>query len=78
MSFQPEPVAEEEEVLDWDFAIETAPPHPGGLIEVTLQFDGRDEPFPEDDPWAGWSLDENRSRESRLGCRMTATRSRRW
>lgn len=45
-------LVEEDELLDWDFAIEAAPARPGGLIEVTLQFEGCDEPFPEDDPWA--------------------------
>ena len=48
-----QPTSEEsEQVLDWDFAIEAEPKRPKGKIRVTLQFSGRDKPFPEEDPWA--------------------------
>ena len=41
-----------EQVLDWEFAIESEPKRPKGTTQVTLQFAGRDRPLPEEDPWA--------------------------
>jgi hypothetical protein len=40
----PEPVSEDEEVLDWDASIKRAPPRPGGTIQVQLAFGGRSKP----------------------------------
>ena len=46
------PQSPEEDILDWETAIEPAPSRPSGWIEVSLEFAGRSKPLPEEDPWA--------------------------
>ena len=41
----------EDEVLNWDVAIEVAPERPSGTILVTLEYAGRGAPLPMEDPW---------------------------
>ena len=42
----------EGELLDWEAAIEPPPAARSGSIRVSLEFGGRSEPLPEDNPWA--------------------------
>jgi hypothetical protein len=42
----------EDDVLNWDAAIELAPSRPGGTLTVTLHYAGRGKPRPVEDPWA--------------------------
>lgn len=41
-----------EHVFNWDFAIEAELPRTERKIAATLQFEARDGPLPEEDPWA--------------------------
>lgn len=41
----------EDELLDWDAAIEVAPMRPSGTLTVTLEYAGRGTPSPTTDPW---------------------------
>ena len=45
------PVYDEEDILDWDFAIVTPPPRPSGTIRVRLIYKGRSKPIPVEDFW---------------------------
>jgi hypothetical protein len=47
----PLPAVREEEVLDWDFHIDTAPQRPSGTLTVVLKYSGRSAPTPLDNPW---------------------------
>jgi hypothetical protein len=40
-----------DEMLDWDVAIEVAPPRPTGTLSVTLEYGGRGTPTAVEDPW---------------------------
>ena len=42
----------EEEVLNWDVAIEVPPPRPSGTIRARLKYKGRSKPMPIENPWA--------------------------
>ena len=42
---------QEEEILDWEAAILSAPPRPSGTLKVTLSYEGRSKPIPVDKPW---------------------------
>jgi hypothetical protein len=42
---------DEDELLDWDAAIEVAPARPSGTLTVTLEYAGRATPSPTRDPW---------------------------
>ena len=41
----------EEDLLDWDAAITTPPPHRSGTIRVKLIYKGRSKPMLVKDPW---------------------------
>jgi hypothetical protein len=41
----------EDELLDWDAAIEVAPIRPSGTLTVTLAYAGRATPSPTREPW---------------------------
>jgi hypothetical protein len=41
----------QDENLDWDLAMEVAPRRPSGTLAVTLEFAGRGQPSPIEDPW---------------------------
>ncbi len=40
----------EDEILNWDAAIENPPPRPNGVLQVKLERKGRSTPIPVDDP----------------------------
>jgi hypothetical protein len=41
----------EEELLDWDAALEAPPRRPGGRIKVSLKYAGRSKPIEPDESW---------------------------
>jgi len=45
-------VPDDQELLNWDDLIPTAPPRRGGRIQVLLKKARRDKPLPAEDPWA--------------------------
>ena len=46
------PSYSEEEVLNWDVAIEAPPLRPSGTIRARLKYKGRSKPMPIGNPWA--------------------------
>lgn len=44
-------MAYQDEVLNWDVAIEVPPKRPSGTLTVTLKYAGRGTPTPVEDPW---------------------------
>ena len=48
------PTYDEEDILNWDAAIITAPPRPSGTIRVWLIYKGRSKPMPVENPWVHW------------------------
>lgn len=47
----PMPV-DESEILDWEASIDPPAPLRSGTIRVKLEYAGRGQPLPVDDPWA--------------------------
>ena len=45
------PTYSEEDILNWDVAIENPPPRPSGTIRVKLKYKGRSKPIPVENPW---------------------------
>lgn len=45
------PAYSEEDILNWDVAIQVPPPRPSGKIRVKLKYKGRSEPIPIENPW---------------------------
>ena len=45
------PTYSEEDILNWEVAIETPPPRPSGTIRVKLKYKGRSKPIPLENPW---------------------------
>ena len=45
------PTYSEEDILNWEFTIETPPPRPSGTIRVKLKYKGRSKPIPLENPW---------------------------
>ncbi len=45
------PSYSEEDILNWDVAIEAPPPRPSGTIRVKLKYKGRSKPIPIENPW---------------------------
>ena len=41
----------DEELLDWDAALEALPQRPGGRIKVSLKYAGRSKPIETDETW---------------------------
>ena len=45
------PAYSEEDILNWDVAIQVPPPRPSGTIRVKLKYKGRSKPIPIENPW---------------------------
>ena len=45
------PAYSEEDILNWDVAIQVPPPRPSGTIRVKLKYKGRSKPTPIENPW---------------------------
>ena len=45
------PSYDEEDILNWDAAIDTPPPRRSGTIRVKLIYKGRSKPIPVENPW---------------------------
>ena len=45
------PAYSEEDILNWDVAIQVPPPRPSGTIQVKLKYKGRSKPIPIENPW---------------------------
>jgi hypothetical protein len=52
---------QEEEILDWEAAMLSDPPRPSGTLQVTLSYEGRSKPIPEENPWAQESIRDERA-----------------
>lgn len=45
------PAYNEEDILNWDVAIQVPPSRPSGTIRVKLKYNGRSKPIPIESPW---------------------------
>lgn len=45
------PSYSEEDILNWEVAIEVPPPRPSGTIRVKLKYKGKSKPIPIENPW---------------------------